>query len=112
MDNNFLKFDPYTKVPNDLIETLLDYHFNSTEQRIILFIIRMTCGWNREKAPISYVSLSRRLKVDLRYIKRLIKRLRDGRVITIEKINQRNYLSLNRDYKAWDCGKLQKPKYI
>lgn len=101
MNNDSFKFDTYTKVPNSLIEALLDYPFNATEHKIVLFIARMTCGWNREKALISYLSLSRRLKVDLRYIKRLVKRLKDGRVIIIEKIGRRNSIGLNKDYKSW-----------
>jgi hypothetical protein len=77
MDNDSFKFNTYTKVPNHLIEALLDYHFNATEHKIFLFIARLTYDWNKEKAFISYVSLSKRLKVDLRYIKRLVKRLKD-----------------------------------
>jgi len=101
MDNDPFKFNTYTKVPNHLIEAILDYHFNATEHNIILFIARLTYGWNREKAFISYVSLSRRLKVDLRYIKRLVKRLKDERVIVIEKVGYRNFIGLNKDYKSW-----------
>lgn len=101
MDNDSFKFNTYTKVPNHLIEALLDYHLNATEYKIVLFIARMTCGWNREKALISYTSLSKRLKVDLRYIKRLVKSLKDDRVIIIEKIGRRNFLGLNKDYKSW-----------
>ena len=101
MDNDSFKFNTYTKVPNHLIEALLDYHFNATEYKIILLIARLTCGWNREKAFISYLGLSRRLHVDLRYIKRLVKRLKSERVIIIEKIGYRNLIGLNKDYKSW-----------
>ncbi len=101
MDNDSFKFNTYTKVPNSLIEALLDYHLNATEHKIVLFIARMTYGWNREKALISYTSLSKRLKVDLRYIKRLVKSLKDDRVIIIEKIGRRNFIGLNKDYKSW-----------
>ena len=101
MDNDSFKFNTYTKVPNNLIEALLDYHLNATEYKIVLFIARMTYGWNREKALISYTSLSKRLKVDLRYIKRLVKSLKDDRVIIIEKIGRRNFLGLNKYYKSW-----------
>ncbi len=101
MNSDSFKLNTYSKVPNCLIKAILDYPFNATEHKIILFIVRMTCGWNREKAFISYITLSRSLKVDLRYIKRLIKKLKLNQVIIIEKIGRRNFLGLNKDCKSW-----------
>lgn len=106
MDNGFFKLeDTYTRVPNCLIEAIMDYRFNVTEHNIIWFIIRMTYGWNREKASISYGVLSRRLNSDIRYIKRLIKRLKNNQVILIESTGKINLIGLNKDYKSWRLWK-------
>lgn len=106
MANGFFKReDTYTKVPNYLIEAIMNYGFNTTEHNIIWFIIRLTYGWNREKALISYGALSKKLGCDIRYIKRLIKRLKNNQVILIEKVGKTNLIGLNKDYKFWKLWK-------
>lgn len=109
MDNGSFKLEEtYTKVPNCLIEAMMNYRFNLTEHKIIWFIIRKTYGWNKDLAFISYGTLAKRLGCDVRYIKRLIKRLKNNQVILIAKTAKINLIGLNQDYQSWRLWKTKK----
>ena len=65
----------YTRIANELFEAIIEYPFTCAELRIILLVIRRTYGWKTSKSFISYGSVARKLRIDIRYIKRRITKL-------------------------------------
>ena len=98
----------HTRIANELLEEIVKYPFCATELKIVLFIIRKTYGWRRKKVIVSYGVISKSVKGDIRYIKRLINRLIEDRVLIKEKSTQQNFFGLNKDYKAWRLWKTNK----
>jgi phage replication O-like protein O len=66
----------YTKVPNNMMRALYRSHFNGTQFRTIIFLIRMTSGWNKGSRAISYKSIAKELNLDKRSVRRTIKTLK------------------------------------
>ncbi len=98
----------HTRIANELLEAIVKYPFCATELKMVLFIIRKTYGWKKKKAIISYGAMARQLKVDMRYIKRLMIKLAQDKVIFKEKLDQQNLVGLNKDYKSWRLWKTDK----
>lgn len=92
-------------IANELLEALVSYPFCATELRIVLFVIRKTYGWKKKKAFISCGMISRELKADIRFCKRLMRRLVEDNVLIKEKLNRQNIIGLNKDYKSWRLWK-------
>lgn len=97
----------HTRIANELLEAIVKYPFCATELKILFFIIRNTYGWRRKKVILSYGVIAKSIKGDIRYIKRLINRLIDDKVLIKEKSVQQNILGLNKNYKSWKLWKSQ-----
>ncbi|MGD0336044.1 MAG: replication protein [Candidatus Omnitrophota bacterium] len=91
----------YTKIANELLDALIKYPFNGSELRILLAVIRNTYGWKKTKDVIPFSQLSKCTHIDLRYIKRLIKRLVKDNVLFKEQSPRGNILGLNKNYYSW-----------
>ncbi len=93
--------DGYTKVANELLDALIKYPFSGSELRILLFVIRKTYGWEKTKDVIPFSQISRATNLDLRYVKRIIKRLVGDNVLFKQRSPYGNILGLNKDYYNW-----------
>jgi len=107
---NELKANPqlengYTRIANELFEAIIEYPFTCAELRIILFIIRRTYGWKTSKSFISYGSIARKLRTDIRYVKRRINKLILDRVLLKDKTKWENSIGLNKEYTSWQLWK-------
>jgi len=81
------------------------YPFNGTESRMLCIIIRKTYGWGKIKDVIPYSQISKLTDLDLRYVKKIIKRLVQDNVIFKEPSQDGNILSLNKNYYTWRLWK-------
>lgn len=97
--------DGYTRIANELLDAIIEYSFSCGELKIILFIIRKTYGWQKNKSPISNGLIAKRLKMDVRYIKRRINKLKLDNVIFKDKTCWKNILGLNKNYTSWRLWK-------
>ncbi len=95
----------YTRIANELFEAIIEYPFTCAELRIILLIIRRTYGWKTSKSYISYGSVARKLRMDIRYIKRRINELIFENVLVKEKTEWENRIGLNKQYTSWQLWK-------
>ena len=95
----------YTRIANELFEAIIEYPFTCAELRIILLIIRRTYGWKTSKSYISYGSVARKLRTDIRYIKRRINKLIFENVLVKEKTEWENRIGLNKQYTSWQLWK-------
>ena len=97
----------HTRIANELLEAIVKYPFCAIELKIVLFIIRGTYGWRKKTAIFSYGVIAKSVKSDIRYIKRLMNRLIQDKVLIKEKSKQQNCFGLNKDYKSWRLWKTQ-----
>jgi phage replication O-like protein O len=92
----------YTKVPNNMMRALYRFHFNGTQFRTIIFLIRMTSGWNKGSRAISYKSIAKELNLDKRSVRRTIKTLIQNNVIIRQKSGRWNVWTVNHDIMSWE----------
>lgn len=98
----------YTRLANELFETIIEYPFTCAELRIILLVIRRTYGWKTSKSYISYGSVARKLRIDIRYVKRRINKLIFENVLVKEKTGWENRIGLNKQYTSWQLWKTER----
>jgi phage replication O-like protein O len=91
----------YTRIANELFEAIIEYPFTCAELKMILFIIRRTYGWRTSKSFISYGSIARKLRMDIRYVKRRINKLILDKVLLKDKTEWKNRIGLNKEYTSW-----------
>ena len=112
---NDLKANPqlengYTRIANELLEAIIEYPFTCAELRIILLVIRRTYGWKTSKSFISYGSVARKLRTDIRYVKRRINKLILDNVLFKDKTEWENRIGLNKEYTSWQLWKTSRAR--
>ena len=112
---NDLKANPqlengYTRIANELFEAIIEYSFTCAELRIILLVIRRTYGWKTSKSFISYGSVARKLRMDIRYVKRRINKLILDNVLFKDKTEWENRIGLNKEYTSWQLWKTSRAR--
>ncbi|MBA7545007.1 hypothetical protein ES705_37369 [subsurface metagenome] len=87
----------YLKIGNKTIDDLIDNKKIDCKMRAYFLTVRMVNGWNKESLQIPVSTYSNRLGIDLRYTKRLLKKL------TEENMIHRNgsLTSIPGDYIQW-----------
>ena len=104
----------YTRIANELFEAITEYPFTCAELKMVLFIIRRTYGWRTSKSFISYGSIARKLRMDIRYVKRRINKLILDKVLLKDKTEWKNRIGLNKEYTSWllwktECARDSRP---
>ena len=97
--------ESYTKITNSILRVIYRSPFNATEIRIILAIIRMTLGWNKESKIISYSYLAKEVNLDKRNVRRAVSLLVQAKVIIKSKTGRNNMLGLNQAPTSWELWK-------
>lgn len=96
----------YTRIANELMKAIITYPFTAAEMRIVWLVIRWTYGYGRKKSYISYGSVARELGLDIRYVKRKMKKLTIGKVLFKERAARgKNCIGLNKEYTSWQLWK-------
>lgn len=94
----------FTTLPNNILETLIKAKVSGTEIDIILGIIRMTFGYQKELTEIAYLYLSKQTGLDRSYCIKLVKNLRRKKIV--KKIRgdsktSKNFLGINNNTDEW-----------
>jgi len=71
----------FTKVPNEVLEKLVNFGFTRRELLVVLAVIRKTCGWHKDLDRLSYSQVSEMTVIDRRNVRRMMLRLRDANVL-------------------------------
>ena len=71
----------FTRIPNPLLEALYSSGFTSTEFRVILAIIRRTCGWGRLSGVISYGQIAEDTRIARRHVAKAMRALKKAGVL-------------------------------
>jgi len=91
----------YIRIANELFDALRRYPFNGVELRILITVMEKTYGWRKKKELIPFSHISKSTGIDLRYVKKIVKRLVCDGVIFKEGSPRGNYLGMNKNYYSW-----------
>ena len=100
------KENGYTPIANELLEAICASPFNSTQLKILLFILRYTYGFSRKEHKMSLNFIARGTGISKRYVSSELKRLVEANVIEIVREHtdmEARTLKLNKHYKKWEC---------
>ena len=75
------EFARFVRVPTDLLEMLLHERFTGGQLRVILWVIRNTCGWNRTHTPFTWYRIASELHMNRSAVYRAGRSLVDARVL-------------------------------
>ncbi len=95
----------YTKITNNILVALYKCSFNGTELRVILAILRMTRGWNKDSKIITYSYFAREVGLDKRNVRKAIRLLVRDNVIIKQKSGRKNVFGINQDHTFWELWK-------
>ena len=109
-----LKADPrfengFLRIANELIVAMARYPFNGSEFRIVIAVIKKTDGWHKSSDVIPFSQISSFTNLNLRYVKKLVKRLSQDNVLIKKTSPYGNNLSLNKNYYSWRLWKTPGP---
>lgn len=91
----------YIRIANELFGVLKKCPFNGAEFRILIVIMEKTYGWRKKKDVIPLSQISNSTGINLRYVKKIVKRLVQEGVIFKEESPRGNFLSVNKNYYSW-----------
>lgn len=94
----------YTRFPNELLEQIMSYGFNSTQIAILLYVARNTYGWNTSFCDISLSKVARAIGRHKNGVAREIEKLIADNVLYVE--NEPTYrrprtVSINPSFDDW-----------
>jgi phage replication O-like protein O len=96
--------EQYTKIPNIILEKVMESKFNGTQFKLIMAVCRFTYGFQRNDAELSLSFLSQATGIDVRNIRRELDGLIQQNII-IEYSKQRGtrarFLGVNDHTEQW-----------
>jgi phage replication O-like protein O len=92
----------FTRIANELLEAICGKIHNIDYLRLILFIIRITYGYNRKRTQSGYKSFSRFLNMPKDKIEITLSELYLRKVIFFEYSGKECFfVELNKNYEEW-----------
>ena len=88
----------FTKVPNEILESLARIHLSQYEIRVVLFLIRKTHGWHKETDWISLSQIEEGTGIAKPNVCRTIKSLKRKNIIIRP---DRKHVGLRQDHDFW-----------
>jgi len=86
-DDPLIIFGEFTRIRNKVLEALIcSKHLGSREIRAVLFIIRYTYGYNKEKAPLAFSQFSNALGIPRKQVPKILKSLNQKKIIIVKKV--------------------------
>jgi len=87
----------YTRIANELLDALCRINLSPYESRCLLAIVRLTYGFQRKSAKLSFGQIAAQTDITRQNVNRTLKRL-SGRKI-IKRDNGR--IEINKNYGSW-----------
>jgi phage replication O-like protein O len=81
-----------------LLNALLRARLSALELRIVLWVLRHTCGWNRSRTPFTWYGLSKNLNANRGTVFRAGKRLLQSSVLRYA----HGQLGIQQEFNSWD----------
>lgn len=91
------KLDKYTKIPNEIMNTLMRTNFSAYQIRVLWVIWRKTYGWNKASDYISNSQLVSMTGIRKQHISRAVKELVIRNIVTKSGYK----IAFNENYSQW-----------
>ena len=95
------KENGYTKIANEILEHFIEPGITSSEFRVVLFIIRKTYGFNKNKDRISLSQFTKATRMNRPQAARTIKSLVSKRIL----FKENGVYKLNKNWEEWVVSK-------
>lgn len=102
----------YLRLANDLFEALMLAQLHEVKMTLVMYVIRMTYGYNRSEAQIRYVEVAEELGLRREQVSRQMRVLRDLQLIRLKRCGKARVVSLQKDFEAWKCDFRRPPSSI
>ena len=86
-----------TQIPNEILEALYQKKLTVYELKVLLVIIRKTCGWDKETDWISLSQFYEETGILKQNVSRTLKKLKGRNII----IRNNRYVGLQEDFEKW-----------
>ena len=94
----------YTRIANELLESLSQVKLNGTQYAILLCVIRSTYGFQKKSHELSLNYIKKYTGRNKNHIKKELDKLIDKKVVKVYKkptFNKSRKLGINKDYTVW-----------
>jgi len=93
----------YVRIANELLEALLRYRLPGEQMQCLLFILRMTYGFQKKNNEISLQQFQDATNIKRPHVSRAIKALKEKRLVTVTQTGNGQVLTygINKKYNAW-----------
>ncbi|HCX77822.1 MAG TPA: hypothetical protein DG577_00255 [Firmicutes bacterium] len=96
--------DQYTKIPNDILEKIMESKLNGTQVKLIMAVCRFTFGFQRESAELSISFLSEATGINPRNIRRELEILTRRNIILAHSEQhgtRARTIGINKEVNQW-----------
>ncbi|MCX5800861.1 MAG: replication protein [Candidatus Eisenbacteria bacterium] len=103
--------EKFTRVPNGILDKAMSFGFTRCELLVVLAVIRQTCGWNKPADWLSYSRVAELTGLEKRNVRRMMLRLKKGRVLRCGEYQPAGYprqWSLEKNTDVWDYEGLRR----
>jgi phage replication O-like protein O len=113
MKENKPKNSYTTNIPNDMLEAIISMDLTSTEQKIVLLVIRKTYGFHKEKDWISYTQFMEHTRRSRFSVWSSIKKLVSKSILVRStKLGKKTFYSINREKLVRSTIPVSKTKLV
>jgi len=95
------KFNGDIRIENDIWEALTKYRIPGEQMQCLLFIIRQTIGWNKEKNNISFSKFVEATGINKGNVGRALRGLIEKKVVVKKDNNRGTSYCFNKKYSVW-----------
>lgn len=95
----------YTKINNDLLETLMKLRLGGLQKDVIICIIRQTSGWHRNEAELSVRFIAGMIDSKPARVSEALSKLIDKNIVNVKReptFTQSRILSINMNFDMWN----------
>ena len=89
--------DQFVRFPTVFLEALMRAPLSGAQWRIVLWVIRQTLGWNRDRAPFSWYRIAKELTLDRGGVARAGKALIQSGIL----LEENRQIGIERDHAQW-----------
>lgn len=103
-NTEYQDFQPYMKIPNELVNALVKIRINGIQYAILLCIIRYTFGFNRRSHILSISFMAEAIKTHRNVVQRELTRLINLNIVSVYNqatCKSTREIGINTDYSGW-----------
>ena len=102
----------FTKIPNEILEHLINFPMPGRERRILDFRIRDTWGWHADKTDLKLSDFEKYISIHKTHISNALKRLEKHEIIKVTKYGNKTYKTyrINKKIGQWKPFSKKLPK--